>query len=78
MLKSVKRLFLALGALSCLAFSVPATAQGDATAMADLADDSVDVVFMSNFLEHLEHKGEVLATLRESRRVLRVGGGLFF
>lgn len=39
-----------------------------------LEDGSVDVVFMSNFLEHLHSKDEVLEVLRESHRVLRDGG----
>lgn len=44
------------------------------TAIGKLADDSVDVVFMSNFLEHLPHKDLVLDTFRETRRILRPGG----
>jgi SAM-dependent methyltransferase len=36
--------------------------------------DSVDVVFASNFFEHLNDKTEVLDTLTEVRRVLRPGG----
>lgn len=44
------------------------------TAIASLPDGSVDVVFMSNFLEHLPDKAAVLATLRESHRLLRKGG----
>ena len=40
-----------------------------------LADNSVDVVFASNFFEHLPDKEEFLATLRELRRVLRAQGG---
>lgn len=35
---------------------------------------SVDVIFMSNFLEHLPSKQVVLDTLRESARMLRPGG----
>jgi SAM-dependent methyltransferase len=46
------------------------------TALASLAGDSVDVVFMSNFLEHLPDKATVLATLAEARRLLRPGGRL--
>lgn len=38
-----------------------------------LADASADVVFASNFLEHLTRE-DILATLREVRRVLRPGG----
>jgi SAM-dependent methyltransferase len=44
--------------------------------MASLADDSVDVVFSSNFFEHLPGKSDVLDTLRECRRILRPGGRL--
>lgn len=40
-----------------------------------LADNSVDVVFASNFFEHLPDKTEFVATLREVRRILRAGGG---
>lgn len=41
-----------------------------------LESGSVDVVFASNFFEHLRSKDELLATLRESGRVLRGGGKL--
>lgn len=41
-----------------------------------LAAESVDVVFSSNFLEHLPDKDHVLAVLREALRVLRAGGTL--
>jgi methyltransferase family protein len=40
-----------------------------------LADGSVDVVFASNFFEHLPDKQEFLATLGELRRILRLGTG---
>ena len=43
-------------------------------AITSLADETVDVVFMSNFLEHLPDKVQVFATLRECRRLLRKGG----
>lgn len=46
----------------------------DVRSMHFLADDSVDVVFTSNFLEHLPSKGAVDATLREAVRVLKPGG----
>ena len=46
----------------------------DASAMTTIADDSIDVVFMSNFLEHLVDKAAVFSTLQESRRVIRPGG----
>jgi len=41
-----------------------------------LAGGSVDVVFSSNFLEHLPDKSAVDATLREAARVLKPGGRL--
>ncbi len=44
------------------------------TAIAQLETESVDVVFMSNFLEHLPNKQVVLDTFRESNRILRKGG----
>lgn len=43
-------------------------------AIASLADHSVDVVFMSNFLEHLLNKQQVFDTLQESKRILKIGG----
>ena len=43
-------------------------------AIQSLDKDSVDVVFMSNFLEHLPSKQQVLETLGESHRILRQGG----
>lgn len=42
--------------------------------MSALPDGSVDTVFTSNFFEHLPNKELLLATLRESHRVLRDGG----
>jgi SAM-dependent methyltransferase len=44
------------------------------TAIGEIAASSVDVVFMSNFLEHLPGKAAVLDTFRESWRILRAGG----
>lgn len=41
-----------------------------------LADNSVDIVFMSNFLEHLLNKQQVYDTLKESRRILKPSGKL--
>ena len=41
-----------------------------------IAADSVDVVFCSNFFEHLPDTATFLATLREIRTVLRPGGRL--
>jgi SAM-dependent methyltransferase len=61
----------------------PAVAQhaGDARvvirpgwAMTEVPGGSVDLLLASNVLEHLAGKEEVLATLRECRRVLRPGG----
>lgn len=39
-----------------------------------LDDGSVDVVFTSNFFEHLPTKGDLMLTLAECRRVTRPGG----
>lgn len=44
------------------------------TAISQLAAASVDVVFMSNFLEHLPNKQLVLDTFRETHRILKSGG----
>jgi SAM-dependent methyltransferase len=41
-----------------------------------LNDDSLDLVFSSNFLEHLPDRDAVSATLREAFRCLRPGGRL--
>ena len=46
------------------------------TAIRGLGDGCVDTVFMSNFLEHLPSKDLVLATLRESKRILKPNGRL--
>jgi len=46
------------------------------TNLTSLADASADVVFMSNFLEHLPSKQMVFDTLAEARRILRKGGKL--
>lgn len=45
-------------------------------AMNEVASESVDAVFVSNFFEHLPDKQAFLATLKEIRRVLRRGGKL--
>lgn len=42
----------------------------------EVADNSVDVVFVSNFFEHLPDKQCFIATLQELHRVLRRGGKL--
>lgn len=44
------------------------------TAISSLPEDSVDVVFMSNFLEHLPNKDLILQTFAESRRILKKSG----
>ena len=44
------------------------------TAIAKLPAASADVVFMSNFLEHLPTKQMVLDTFREAHRILKSGG----
>ena len=41
-----------------------------------LEDNAVDIVFMSNFLEHLDTKSEVLSVLKEAHRVLRQDGSI--
>ncbi len=41
-----------------------------------MADDSLDVVFASNFFEHLPDKSSLSRTLREALRCLRPGGRL--
>ncbi|HET6921729.1 MAG TPA: class I SAM-dependent methyltransferase [Anaeromyxobacteraceae bacterium] len=47
-----------------------------AEAMGFLGDGEVDVVFSSNFFEHLPDKGSLTRVLGEMRRVLRPGGRL--
>lgn len=44
--------------------------------MSEVASDSVDIVFVSNFFEHLPTKQSFLDTLTEIRRVLKSGGKL--
>lgn len=44
--------------------------------MTGIETDSVDVVFSSNFFEHLPDPDALMATLAESRRVLTPGGRL--
>jgi SAM-dependent methyltransferase len=46
------------------------------TAMSAVASSSVDVVFVSNFFEHLPSTESLLGTLAEIKRVLRPGGRL--
>ena len=46
------------------------------TDMHAIADGSVDVVFTSNFFEHLPNKVALVQTLAECHRILRDGGSL--
>lgn len=49
--------------------------QSDGLRLADvLPNDYFDVVFMSNYLEHLDSAESVIEQLRVARRLLRVGG----
>jgi dolichol-phosphate mannosyltransferase len=48
--------------------------EGRADDLGFLPDNSVDVVFTSNLLEHLQSKAEVERTIAEARRVLKPGG----
>ncbi len=59
-------------------FSAPGVRVVVATSahLTEIADASVDVVFCSNFLEHLADKTEVLNLLADCCRVLRTGGRL--
>jgi ubiquinone/menaquinone biosynthesis C-methylase UbiE len=45
-----------------------------ANAISSVADSSIDVVFTSNFLEHLKSKDDCDAVLSEVLRILRPGG----
>jgi len=42
----------------------------------EIKDESIDVVFSSEFFEHLNDKEELFITLKEAHRVLRDGGRL--
>ncbi len=48
--------------------------RGSATDLSAIGDAAVDVVFMSNLLEHMTDKDEVVAVILEVARVLKVGG----
>lgn len=48
----------------------------DSTNMPMIADCSIDVVFCSNFFEHLPSKDALLQTLQEVHRILRTDGKL--
>ncbi len=50
--------------------------QVPATEYADLLEEKADVVFMSNFLEHLPDKRVLLEVLEETARALKPGGSL--
>ncbi|MBI4978318.1 MAG: class I SAM-dependent methyltransferase [Spirochaetes bacterium] len=47
---------------------------GDCRRMTDFKENSVDIVFSSNFLEHLPSKQIITEMLSESQRILRKGG----
>lgn len=57
-----------------LAHSDVTVHQASSTDLAFQADESVDVVFTSNFLEHLRTKEEALQTFHEVHRILKKGG----
>jgi len=46
----------------------------DCRKMNRLTENSVDKIFISNFLEHLDNTDDVLVVLRECHRILKVGG----
>ena len=48
----------------------------DCSARWDLADESLDVVFTSNFFEHLPSKDHLRATIHQANRCLKSGGRL--
>jgi SAM-dependent methyltransferase len=48
--------------------------QTAATDLREIATDSIDVVFTSNFLEHLPNKDECSKVFQQVRKVLRPGG----
>jgi SAM-dependent methyltransferase len=48
----------------------------DCSARWELAEDSLDVVFTSNFFEHLPDKATLARTLEQARRCLKPGGRL--
>ena len=50
--------------------------QGVSTDLSAFRDELFDVVFVSNFFEHLPTKDDLLRTLGEVRRVVRPGGKL--
>jgi len=48
--------------------------KGNCSDLSFLAEGNADVVFASNFFEHLRSKDELLRVLREANRVLKLGG----
>jgi SAM-dependent methyltransferase len=46
----------------------------DCRNIVSIEDGTIDVVFSSNFLEHLNDKNDVLQTLQEAFRILKKGG----
>jgi ubiquinone/menaquinone biosynthesis C-methylase UbiE len=44
--------------------------------MQPIPNESIDVVFMSNFLEHLESRQQIMQTLMETWRVLKPAGSI--
>jgi len=50
--------------------------QCSSTDLSVFADASIDISFMSNFLEHLKSREDILRTLSEVFRILRPGGGI--
>jgi ubiquinone/menaquinone biosynthesis C-methylase UbiE len=44
--------------------------------MSPISDKSIDIVFMSNFLEHLESRQQIIQTLEEAWRVLKPAGSI--
>jgi SAM-dependent methyltransferase len=46
----------------------------DCRNMKSIPDGSVDIVFSSNFLEHLNDKNDVFLTLKDAHRILKKGG----
>jgi SAM-dependent methyltransferase len=59
---------------SLLAHANVTVQQASSTNLSFLADESIDVVFTSNFLEHLRTKEEALQTFNEVHRILKKGG----
>lgn len=50
--------------------------QSDAANLEFLNDNEIDIVFVSNFFEHIRDKDNILIILQEINRVLKVGGKL--